>query len=49
MNKVLNIIKYLLFALAVALILYFIKEYRLLKKDEVTSFNFTFIFMLSLL
>lgn len=48
MNKLLCLIKYLLFLVSALLIIYFIKEYHLFRKEEITKFNFTFIVTISL-
>ena len=48
MNKLLCLIKYLLFLVSAILIVYFIKEYHLFRKEDITKFNFTFILTISL-
>ena len=49
MNKVLNVIKYVLFILSIFLIVYFIKEYDLTGKNIEIKFELTFIITMSLL
>ncbi|MBR5662445.1 MAG: hypothetical protein IKX00_02195 [Bacilli bacterium] len=49
MNKILNIIKYVLFITSFLLIIYFIKEYNLRGKDEIIKFTFRFITTITLL